>query len=57
MPATKPSDLVPLATRVTEQLRREVKSRAALEGRAVQDLIAQALIEYLSNHAESGPAP
>lgn len=52
MPARDQLDLVPLATRVSERLRREVKSRAALEGRPVQELIAQALSEYLSNHGE-----
>lgn len=52
MPAHDQLDLVPLATRVSERLRREVKSRAALEGRPVQELIAQALSEYLNNHSE-----
>jgi plasmid stability protein len=46
------ADLVPLATRVTERLRRAVKARAALEGRSVQDMVTQALTEYLDNHAE-----
>ena len=45
-------ELVPLATRVTEHLRRAVKARAALEGRSVQDLVSQALSEYLENHDE-----
>ena len=44
--------LVPLATRVSEQLRRAVKARAAIEGRSVQDLVAEALNEYLENHDE-----
>jgi plasmid stability protein len=46
------ADLVSLATRVTERLRRAVKARAALEGRSVQDMVSQALTEYLDNHAE-----
>lgn len=46
------ADLVPLATRITDRLRRDVKVRAALEGRPVQDLVAQALSEYLDNHDE-----
>jgi predicted DNA binding CopG/RHH family protein len=44
--------LVPLATRVTAQLRRAVKARAALEGRPVQELVTQALTEYLGNHED-----
>jgi predicted HicB family RNase H-like nuclease len=51
------SQLVPLATRVTDRLRREVKVRAALEGRPVQELVAQALNEYLENHEQSAPGP
>lgn len=51
------SELVPLATRITERLRREVKARAAMEGRPVQDLVAQALNEYLENHEKSAPGP
>lgn len=43
-------ELVPFATRVTDSLRRSVKARAALEGRSVQDLVTQALEEYLKNH-------
>lgn len=43
-------ELVSLATRVAEPLRRAVKARAALEGRSIQDLVAQALEEYLENH-------
>lgn len=42
MPVEEP-DLVPLATRVSEQLRRAVKARAAMEGRSVQSLVTEAL--------------
>lgn len=52
MPGDDMPELVPLATRVTEHLRRAVKARAALEGRSVQDLVSQALCEYLENHDE-----
>lgn len=43
-------ELVAFATRVADPLRRSVKARAALEGRSVQDLVTQALEEYLENH-------
>ena len=52
MERSDPSGLVPLATRIPHDLRRDVKVRAALEGRAVQELVAQALGEYLQNHVE-----
>jgi predicted HicB family RNase H-like nuclease len=52
MPGHEASDLVPLATRVSDRLRRAVKARAALEGRPVQALVTQALTEYLAVHAE-----
>jgi hypothetical protein len=50
-------ELVPLATRVTEPLRRAVKARAAMEGRSVQNLVSQALGEYLENHDEPETSP
>lgn len=43
-------ELVTLATRIADPLRRSVKARAALEGRSVQGLVTQALEEYLENH-------
>jgi len=52
MPGQEASDLVPLATRVSDRLRRAVKARAALEGRPVQALVTQALTEYLAGHDE-----
>lgn len=57
MSAGEAPDLVPLATRVDESLRRAVKARAAMEGRSVQDLVAQALSEYLEKHADPGGPP
>jgi plasmid stability protein len=57
MSADDMPELVPLATRVTEHLRRAVKARAALEGRSVQDLVSQALSEYLTNHGEPESPP
>jgi predicted DNA binding CopG/RHH family protein len=55
MAADERAELVPLGTRVTSQLRRDVKIRAAIEGRSVQDLVTQALHEYLKNHGELAP--
>lgn len=52
MASQEASDLVPLATRVSDRLRRAVKARAAMEGRPVQALVTQALTEYLAVHAE-----
>lgn len=52
MAGQEASDLVPLATRVSDRLRRAVKARAAMEGRPVQALVTQALTEYLAGHAE-----
>lgn len=57
LPGDDLPELVPLATRVTEHLRRAVKARAALEGRSVQDLVSQALMEYLENHDEPERSP
>ena len=57
MAADEGAELVPLGTRVTSQLRRDVKVRAAIEGRSVQDLVTQALHEYLKNHDEPASDP
>ena len=57
MAATDSSELVPLGTRVTSQLRRDIKVRAALEGRSVQELVTQALGEYLDNHDAPATEP
>lgn len=57
LPADDLPQLVPLATRVAEHLRRAVKARAALEGRSVQDLVSQALSEYLASHDEPEAFP
>lgn len=51
-----PLELVPLGTRVASQLRHDVKVRAATEGRTVQDLVTQALREYLQNHEDPSAA-
>jgi len=42
-------DLVPFGTRLPQQLAREVRAAAALEGRSVQDWVAEALLDKLHN--------
>lgn len=46
------AELVPLATPITDRMRRDVTVQAALEGRPVQDLEAQASIEHQDNRSE-----